>query len=206
MHDIKTSNINGVYYLEIEGRTSSIELDIKEKSRSFQNANMTYDELIQNILKDYSGYTYTSCIAKGEKIGKPLFQYKETDWDFLKRIASELSSEIYCDIINSNNLFYFGRPSNASYELDDITYYKAHKNLQTFRDAGGYNAGFNDIDYFYYEIERREQYNVGDGIYLKNKQLYINQYSAYALKDEAIYKYRLCRKNGVCKLKFIIHL
>jgi hypothetical protein len=107
INNIKTSNINGVYYLEIEALTSSIELDIKEKSRSFQNAGITYDELIQNILKDYSGYTYTLCTGKNEKIGKPLFQYKETDWNFLKRIASEMSSEIYCDIINSKDLFYF---------------------------------------------------------------------------------------------------
>ncbi|BCZ45492.1 hypothetical protein psyc5s11_15590 [Clostridium gelidum] len=197
VQNIKTINVNGVYYVEIEGTTSSFELDIKEKSRSFQNANMTYDELIQNILKDYPGYTYTSCIAKGEKIGKALFQYKETDLDFLKRIASELSSEIYCDIINSSNLFYFGRPSNASYELEDIKYYKAHKNLQTFRDAGGTN----DIDYFYYEIEKRDKYEVGDDIYFKNKELYVNQYSAYALKDEVVYKYRLCRKNGVWQAK-----
>jgi len=94
-------------------------------------------------------------------------------------------------------LFYFGRPSNASYEIEDMKYYKTHKSLQRFREVGGDNAGYDDTDYFYYEIENREQYNVGDDIYFKNKQLYVNQYSAYALKEEVIYKYRLCRKNGV---------
>lgn len=64
---IKTTNNNGVYYLEIEGITSSFELDIKEKSISFQNANMTYEELIGTILKDYSGYGYTQCTSKGKK-------------------------------------------------------------------------------------------------------------------------------------------
>lgn len=198
--NINTSNDNGLYYLEIEAFTSSIQLDIEEKSRSFQNADMTYDELIENILSDYLGYNFTQCIGQGEKIGKPLFQYKESDWKFLKRIASELSSEIYCDIINSNYLFYFGRPNSARYELDDTKYYKAHKNLHRFREAGGYDEG-HDTDYFYYEIERREQYNIGDDIYFKNKQLYVNQYSAYGLKDEVIYKYRLCRKNGVWQTK-----
>ncbi|EKQ50988.1 hypothetical protein [Clostridium sp. LS] len=198
--DIKTSNVNGIYYLEIEAFTSSIELDIQEKSRSFQNADMTYDELIENILNDYSGYNFSQCVGQGEKIGKPLFQYKETDWNFLKRLASELSSELYCDIINSNDSFYFGRPGNASYELEDTKYYKAHKNLHRFRESGGYDVG-HDTDYFYYELERREKYNVGDEIYFKNKQLYVNQYSAYALKDEVIYKYRLCRKNGVWQTK-----
>ena len=55
--NIRISNVNGVYYLEIQGFTSSFELDIKEKRRSFQNVNMTYDDLIAQILKDYSGFT-----------------------------------------------------------------------------------------------------------------------------------------------------
>ncbi len=197
---IKTTNNNGVYYLEIEGITSSFELDIKEKSKSFQNANMTYDELIGTILKDYSGYNYTQCISKGRKIGKPLFQYKETDWSFLKRIASELNSELFCDIMETRNMFYFGRPIKASYEIEDKGFYKACKDLKRFHETGGPEAG-HDTDYFYYEIKRREKYEVGDKIRFKNKDFYVNQYSAYALKDEVIYKYRLCRKNGIWQTK-----
>ncbi|MBU3157994.1 DNA/RNA non-specific endonuclease [Clostridium estertheticum] len=43
-------------------------MDVKEKSRSFQDVNMTCDELIGKILKDYSGYSFTQCIAEGQKI------------------------------------------------------------------------------------------------------------------------------------------
>jgi|GEM_PF-665878 len=200
IQNVRTTNTDGVYYLEIQALTSSFQLDIKEKSRSFQNANMTYDELIGMILKDYSGYGFVQEIAIGEKIGKPLFQYKETDWDFLKRIASELESELFCDITEIHNMFYFGRHSIGSHKLDDIKHYTAHKNLQRYRETGGIETG-HDTDYFYYEIEKREKYEIGDNIYFKNKELYVNQYSAYALKDEVIYKYRLCRKNGVWQTK-----
>ncbi|MCY6355870.1 late control protein D, partial [Clostridium sp. ZS2-4] len=61
VQNIRTSHVNGIYYLEIQALTSSFELDIKEKSRSFQNVNMTYDEVIGTILKDYSGYSFTQC-------------------------------------------------------------------------------------------------------------------------------------------------
>ncbi|MBI6871352.1 hypothetical protein I6U51_01360 [Clostridium aciditolerans] len=97
-------------------------------------------------------------------------------------------------------MFYFGRPIKASYEIEDMGFYKAHKNLKRFHKAGGIEAG-HDTDYFYYEIERREKYEVGDNIRFKNKELYVNQYSAYALKDEVIYKYRLCRKNSIWQTK-----
>ena len=48
---------------------------------------MTYNELINNMLTYYSGYGFIKNVGKGQEIGKPLFQYKETDWNFLKRIG-----------------------------------------------------------------------------------------------------------------------
>lgn len=199
--NISTTNTDGVYYLEIEGISCSSKLDIKKKSRSFQNVNMTYDELVAETVKDYHGCSFEICVGKGEKIGKPLFQYKETDWNFLKRICSELKEQIYCDIIDLNNMFYFGRSEKKSYEIEDIASYKARKDLKSFYRAGGYEEGYHDTDYFYYEIDRREKYDPGDEIWFKNKRLYVSEYAACKYQDEIIYKYRLCRKNGVWQTK-----
>ncbi|MBN1035311.1 late control protein D [Clostridium botulinum] len=196
VQNIRTTNINGIYYLEIQALTSSFKLDIKEKSRSFQNVDMTYDALINEILKDYSGYTFTQNIGKGQKIDKPLFQYKETDWNFLKRIASELKSELYCDIINLNYMFNFGIPSEHSYKLNDNMNYEAFKNLKRFHEAGG-DEVYHDTDYFYYKIKMRTILEIGSKVYFKQKELYAREYEAYRNKEELIYKYKLCRKNGV---------
>ena len=197
VQNIRTTNVNGIYYLEIQALTSSIKLDIKEKSRSFQNVDMTYNDLINNMLTDYSGYGFTQNIGKGQKIGKPLFQYKETNWNFLKRLASELGSELYCDIINLNYMFNFGIPHEQSYELKDNINYDAFKDLKSFHQAGGYNAGYHDTDYFYYEIEIRDILEIGSEIYYKQKDLYVREYEAYKHKEEIFYKYKLCRKDGV---------
>ncbi|MEX0034186.1 hypothetical protein [Clostridium butyricum] len=162
---------------------------------------MTYDELVAETVKDYYGCSFEICVGKGEKIGKALFQYKETDWNFLKRICSELKEQIYCDIIDLNNMFYFGRSEKKFYEIEDIASYKARKDLKSFYRAGGYEEGYHDTDYFYYEIDRREKYDPGDEIWFKNKRLYVSEYAACKYQDEIIYKYRLCRKNGVWQTK-----
>ncbi|MCB2343365.1 polymorphic toxin type 15 domain-containing protein [Clostridium estertheticum] len=99
-------------------------------------------------------------------------------------------------------MFYFGRPSKTSYKLEDTSDYKACKDLKQYHESGGSEAG-HDTDYFYYEIETREKYEVGASISFKNKDFYVNQYKARALSDEVIYKYRLCRKNGVWQTKVI---
>ncbi|NFT08784.1 late control protein D, partial [Clostridium botulinum] len=200
VQNIRTTNINGIYYLEIQALTSSFKLDIKKKSRSFQNVDMTYDALINEILKDYSGYTFTQNIGKGQKIDKPLIQYKETDWKFFKRIASELKSELYCDIINLNYMFNFGIPSEYSYKLNDNMNYGAFKNLKRFHEAGG-DEVYHDTDYFYYELKMRTILEIGSKIYFKQKELYVREYEAYRNKEEIIYKDKLCRKNGVWQTK-----
>ena len=71
--------INNLYYLEIEGITYSCKLDEQIKSRSFQNINMTYKDVINEIMKGYEKYDYTF-EATDKKIEKSIFQYKETDW------------------------------------------------------------------------------------------------------------------------------
>ncbi|AQS08721.1 toxin A [Clostridium saccharobutylicum] len=197
VQNIRTTNVNGVYYLEIQALTSSSKLDIKEKSRSFQNVKMTYDALISEILGNYSGFTFAQNVGNGQKINKPIFQYKETDWNFLKRIASELKAELYCDIINFNYMFNFGIHHDQSYELNDNVEYDAFKDIESFYEAGGYNAGYDDTDFFYYQIEARDIFEVGSKIHYKQKDLYVREYEAYKEKEELLYKYKLCRKYGI---------
>ncbi|AJH01435.1 late control protein D [Clostridium beijerinckii] len=194
---VKTTNVNSVYYLEIQALTSSSKLDIKKKSRSFQNVKMTYEDLIKEILEDYSGFSFNQNVGKGKKIDKPLFQYKESDWEFLKRIASELNSELYCDIINLNCMFSFGISHNQNYELDDNIEYDVYKDIKSFYEAGGQDSGYNDTDYFYYELEKKDIYEIGAKINYRQKDLYIREYEAYKNKEDIFYKYRLCRDKGV---------
>ncbi|WP_077867543.1 pre-toxin TG domain-containing protein, partial [Clostridium saccharobutylicum] len=203
IQDIRTTNINGIYYLEIEAATSSFTLDIEEKSRSFQDVEMTYDELIKEILKEYESLRlgYTQCMDKQEKIGKPLFQYKETDYEFLKRIASELGIELICDTMNFSNMFYFGRPLGESYTFEDDINYRVCKDLKKYHKAKTLGLDFNHTDYFYYEIKKCEKLNIGDKINFKQKELYVNQYTASLDKGELIYNYRLCKEKGIWKEK-----
>ncbi|WP_238918007.1 hypothetical protein [Clostridium sp. YIM B02555] len=199
VQNIKTTNKTGLYYLELEAASSSINLDIAEKTRSFQDYHMSYDNLVKEILRDYKIYGFTQCMSEPRSIGKPLFQYKETDWDFLKRVASHLGLELICDIIKSENAFFLGRPTGKSYEVRDDINYKACKDLDAYHKAlsNGFGVDFHDTDFFYYEVEVRDKLEIGDIIYFKQKNLYVNQFEAELQKGELIYKYRFCRKDGI---------
>jgi len=198
---VNTINSNGVYYLEIEALSGDIILDIKKKSHSFQNKNMSYDDLIKEVLKDYGKVDFVQCSDGKKKIEKPIFQYKETDYEFLKRMASMFGEQINCDIININNMFYFGKPSGKEYTLPDKTTYRISNDIETYTKVLAEGFKVNSIDYVYYTINSRSIFFVGDKIIFRNKEFYVKEYIGEYIQGEMIFTYKLCRKNSIWQNK-----
>ncbi|HYH04005.1 MAG TPA: hypothetical protein VEC37_12955, partial [Bacillota bacterium] len=48
--NIKVKTVRDVFFLEVEAVSSTYDLDVKRKSRSFQNAAMTYTDLIKQVI------------------------------------------------------------------------------------------------------------------------------------------------------------
>ena len=94
-------------------------------------------------------------------------------------------------------MFYFGISYDHSYELEDNMDYNACKDIRSFYKVEGYNTGYDDTDFFYYEIEKKDIFEIGSEISYKQKDFYVREYEAYKNKEDIFYKYKLCRKNGV---------
>ena len=201
IQNIRTNNVDGIYYIELEAYTSSFDLDIEEKSRSFQDADMSYDDLIETILLDYKIYSYNQCMKRPMSIGRPFFQYKETDFKFLIRTASYLGLEVYCDIIDPDNVFYFGRPSGIEYEIEDDIDYSATLDIQRYRQALVENSDLHHTDFFFYEFKTSKVMEAGSQVIFKQKKFYVYSYEAEYVRGELIYTYKLCRENGIWQEK-----
>ncbi|NEW09788.1 hypothetical protein GK047_28110 [Paenibacillus sp. SYP-B3998] len=194
---IQTRNSGGTYTIEVEGLSGSFRLDAEEKSRSFQNGGLTYSALLKEIIKEYPSYNVVESVGAGIKVERATFQYKETDWELIKRLASELQSVIVCDILESSPRFYFGLPQGTSHTIPEDQPYTASKNLSAFHRAGGYAAGFHDTDFFYYDIESALKYELGDEIGFRNKRLYVSSMKAAMEGGLLRYTYRLSRLEGI---------
>ena len=77
-------HIGNIYYLTLNCVSNSFKLDIKKKSRSFQNKDMTYKNIMDKIASEYSPSYILDFATKGENIENIILQYEETDWEFLK--------------------------------------------------------------------------------------------------------------------------
>lgn len=75
--------------LQIEAKGYTYLLDLQKKSRTFQDISKTRLDILSQILGEYEGADYMAALDAGP-IGNLEIQYQETDWNFLKRIFSQL--------------------------------------------------------------------------------------------------------------------
>jgi len=107
LKDISEKTIAGTRKIYIEGISASSLLDQKEYSRSFQNVNKSYYNIIQEITEADNGQVI--CTAdKTLKPEKPTIQYKETNWDYSRRLASHLGVILIPDIETGDPNFWIG--------------------------------------------------------------------------------------------------
>ncbi len=111
---IKVSAVRDIYYLEVEAASNSYQLDIKTKSRSYQHKDMTYASLFQLMSPAYPGLDIIDEATKGGKLDKFTMQYLETDWQFLKRLASRFNTGLVPAATFDKPKFHFGVPAGSA--------------------------------------------------------------------------------------------
>lgn len=197
VQDAEVKAIHGSYYMEVYAISHSYLLDVEKKSRTFQNKQMSYCELIQQIAVDYAGALVSDVVTNGAGIGQLLVQYKETDWEFLKRLASHFHTGLMNDVYFNKPNFYFGVPGNRKLTIEALNY-------SVKQDVGKYLklskngiSGLQEQDFIYYQIETEVPANVGDKIQFHGQTLYVYQVKARMEKGVLIYHLTLTTQKGM---------
>ncbi|WP_071124454.1 phage baseplate assembly protein V [Leptotrichia massiliensis] len=176
--DIKLSEIKtGSLVVEITCISKSIILDRIPRYRSFQDPSLTYSAIAEEINKNY-GANGEKIISVGEdmkEVPRMTIQYNETDWEYLKRLASYTGQPIipYYDKV------LVGFLKNQAVQTPNTTYSqygKSKKNKRTMYKITGTEvyavstpiklktrnrAGGEETENDYYVIESRI-YNEGN--------------------------------------------
>lgn len=85
---VDISNESGVKIATIKLGDGTRLLSNDIRTRTFQNVNMTYEELVSTVSASYQNINILQNVACGVPLGKLIVQYKEDDWTFLTRLAS----------------------------------------------------------------------------------------------------------------------
>lgn len=160
--DVEVCQEGNGYKATIEAVSPTELMDLEEKSRSFQKVDMTYKELVRCVLSDTENADVIFYI-EDRKIEKPIYQYRETNWGFLKRIAAQLGTSLLPGGGSLKPELYFGLPLGDSAGVGGIrpektwfdkTYYTYDKNQYHFQKG----------QFICYEISSYESWKAGDRI------------------------------------------
>ena len=152
---------NRILVVEISGIGETIKLDRKKRKRSFQNRNMTYKQIIKEVLQKYNNARFVWQFGEDKIIDKPIIQYNETDWEFLKRLCSHFHGVLFADSKSDNiNIFLgIGSGNNKKMEAADILRRGVD---DSYYQNGCYENSIPKKDVFYLELETKENWQIGD--------------------------------------------
>lgn len=99
----------GYRIADIQAVSGTILLEQKKSNRVFQKKVQTYMGIASTVTADTE---HSACILPGSdmRTGGTLIQYQETDWRFLKRMASQLGLPLVPDTSYYYPRFYLGLP------------------------------------------------------------------------------------------------
>lgn len=118
------------YYIEGTACSVSLELDVQKKIRTFQDENLKYEELIKTIVEENEFQLDLDAEIKGA-IEFPIIQYRETDWEFLKRIASRFHKEI--KVNSTQKILYIGKVERQKETIHNPVY-TIEKDIKMYRN------------------------------------------------------------------------
>ena len=140
----------GALAVELLCSSKSILLDRIPRYRSFQDPTLTYTDIAQEVNKNYNdGETLVNVGEDMQAVPRMTIQYNETDWEYLKRIASYTGQPL---MANSNKVL-VGFFKNMPAQTPNLTYSYFGKETEEERT--------------YYRVEGTEVYSVSTPIKLK---------------------------------------
>lgn len=180
----------GLAYLRLEALSYSKDLDIMKKKKAFINVNETYENIIKNVLNKYKKYNYKDNLSNGDTINDMLVQYEETDWEFLKRLASAFNSVLLVDSCDESIRINFGM-EKLSKQINIADNYE--EVINNFND----NIEEFHKDFITFKLTSKKYYPLGSNVNLQGQEVYIIKVEMKNIRNEILFFYELKELKGI---------
>ena len=178
----------GYRIADIQAVSGTILLDQKKSNRVFQKKAQTYMGIANTITADTE---HSACILPGSDMqtGGTLIQYQETDWNFLKRMASQLGLPLVPDISYYYPRFYLGLPEGEKKELGEILSCDMCFDGRYYAVSG--KCLVDREDFICYDVVTRTSLSLGDRVTYEGRELLVSRKKTELVRGEVIFTYRL---------------
>ncbi len=172
--NISIKAVHGVRELHIEAQSLTSKMDIEKKQRSFQKTEDTYRDLFNHIASGYAEAKVLDEASNGQYLGELFVQNKETDWEFLKRLASRLHAPLIPMSTQPGLKLMIGVPEGDTPITLNEYNYTVKKDLMEHKLKAN-NDIPDDLEEssISYEVSSYELLELGTPVQFLNKVLYI---------------------------------
>lgn len=176
--------------------SNTILMDKKEKRRSFQNPQMTYAQVVNKVISEYDSAVIIRQDVLDCAIKYPVIQYDETDWEFLKRLASHFNTVLYPESQAHNIAFYLGcrRGRRQGKILDRHVKFSKYGISGNYYTEGGFEEKRSRSEATYIEITDKDEWDIGDAILYEKYEYVVYRKKIVFSKGEVNFNYLLGRK------------
>lgn len=187
--DIKVENSVAVMTLEV--KTGTCLMERSAHTRTFQDTLITYRTVLETCNNFYDNSNMIMTCGKESPIPEFIVQYKETDWTFIKRLASFLHTVVVPDTQTGGVKYYFGLPKWKKRTMTQTVSYKMCRDLEEFEKKKLQGIHIDEEESGYYEVESREIYEIGACVDYLEKELFIYRIESYMKGQELYHTYFL---------------
>ncbi|MBL1230527.1 hypothetical protein IW492_14950 [Enterococcus sp. BWB1-3] len=190
------SCIKQVWQVEIVIVTSTKNMDIKKRRKSFQDISKSYVQLISEISGDYPASQFIDVNTLSKNLETMILQYDETDWQLIKRLAAINNTFLVADIIDTRPKFWVGLKEGCRIEFSK-TKYTFGRNYQQIRQVQENPLGrptTNKVNQLI--IETVANYDLGDYLLKDQEKYFIIKKKCTLVNGQLEFEYKVMIKQG----------
>ncbi|MCI9254070.1 MAG: hypothetical protein HFI58_04420 [Lachnospiraceae bacterium] len=187
-----------IYVLELVLKSGTFLMDGRQHFRSFQDGNLTFLDVMKMV---NSGYACETGIIAENSLNAGidfLLQYSETDWEFIKRIASRFGIAVTPSVVQEGIFYYVGMPHYISHMVDGYTDSCSGKYIDHFMKCGANGMGsLQEQDYVEYCVSTRKIFGLWDYLTAGEQRGHICRIHSEYSQGEMVHSYWLRSDQGL---------
>ncbi|MCP3776151.1 phage late control D family protein [Paenibacillus sp. MZ04-78.2] len=173
LQEIGLQVVRSMCRVSVTAVSHTYELDIGKKTRSFQKVDARYIDVVDHILEAYPGSAVIDRSLDKLEQGTFMMQYQETDWAFLRRLASHAGADLVPDMTAHSSRFWVGIPEGRRQVTLENVPYTIQREMDAYRETSANGqAAVNETDYTSCRFELETVLEIGDEV-LREGQAFV---------------------------------
>lgn len=176
-----------VCHVELELVSDTMKLAGMERTRTFQNERITYGQLIEKITQEETISAQLEVLD--EAIGNMVVQYRENNWEFLLRLASQMKTCVIPQVKGQVSSFVIGLSKTGNEIPPEGLGFTVKNQVQMLRDKSNKGIDVYAQDGLSYVFQDREIHALGDYITIGGRSYYISKIESFYEGQELWHSY-----------------